>query len=94
MNASPLMPEETPEEREWTILFLVDSNSGRASITTGYRAEVWLSEEMWEAALEETRDPIGRGKNGKAVVSFLELATKLFSRSWEFAHKKMLFDKD
>ena len=89
MNVCPLGPEETAEQREWTILFLVDSDTGRVSITTGYKAEIWLTEEMWEKALAETNDPLARGKNGLAVVSFLESAVEQFSQAWKLAQTKL-----
>ncbi|QTN32118.1 hypothetical protein HZ994_07175 [Akkermansiaceae bacterium] len=89
MNASPLLPGETGEDREWTILLLIDSNSGRASVTAGYRAEVWLSDEMWDTALAETAEPLRRGHAGKAVVSFLRKARVLLEAAWKRSQKQL-----
>lgn len=89
LNASPLSPGETPEEREWSVLLLIDSNSGRASVTTGYRAEVWLSDGMWNAALAEIAEPLLRGNPDKAVVIFLGEVRKLFEAAWERSRKQL-----
>lgn len=89
MNVSPLMPGESGEDREWAILLLVDSNSGRASVTAGYRAEVWLSEEMWDSALAETAEPLRRGRADKAVALFLRKAGGLFESAWKRSQKQL-----
>lgn len=89
MNVCPLAPGETPEEREWTVVFLVDTNRGRASVTTGYRAEIWLSEEMWEKALAETEEPFAQGRRGLGIARFLDSATGLFTVAWKRSRKKL-----
>lgn len=89
MNVCPLMPGETPEDREWTVLLLVDGNSGGAAVASGYRAEVWLSDEMWDKALAETTDPFMRGQPDKAVVLFLKKTQKLFEAAWQRAQKQL-----
>lgn len=82
-NASPLAPGESAEDRAWTILLVVDSNSGRTSVTTGYRSEVWLSEKMWLTTLAVMAEPLGKGLADLAVVNFLKRARKLFDTAWE-----------
>jgi len=89
MNASPLMQGESEEDREWAILLLVDTNSGRASVTTGYRAEVWLSDDMWGAALAEIAEPFRNGLPDKAVVFFLRKARGLFESAWKRSNKHL-----
>lgn len=89
MNVCPLMAGETPEDREWTVLLLVDGNSGRAAVTTGYSAEVWLSDEMWDKALAETTDPFLRGQPEKAVVLFLQKVQALLEVAWQRAQKQL-----
>lgn len=89
MNVCPLMPGETPEDREWTILLLVDGNSGRASVTTGYAAELWLSDEMWDRALGETVKPFLRGEPDTAVVLFLRKAQAFFETAWQRSQKQL-----
>lgn len=89
MNVCPLLPEETAEDREWTVLLLIDADSGRTSVTTGYRSEVWLSGEMWEKALLETTEPFRRGKNEKVVIKFLESVRVLLESSWKRSRKQL-----
>lgn len=89
MNVCPLLPEESEEDREWTVLLLIDAESGRASVTTGYGAEVWLSPEMWEKALMETRDPFLRGQNDKGVVDFLGVVRTLLEMAWKRSQKQI-----
>ena len=89
MNVCPLLPEETPEDREWTVLFLADADTGRASVTTGYRAEPWLSDEMWGKALVETADPFRQGRPDKAVSMFLDSASKLLDQAWSRSRKQL-----
>lgn len=89
MNVCPLMPGETSADREWTILLLVDSNSGRASVTAGYSTEVWLSDEMWDHALLETVGPFRRGRPGQAVVQFLDKTRSLFENAWKRSKKQL-----
>ncbi len=89
MNVSPLMPGESEEDREWAILFLIDSITGRASVTSGYQAEVWLSDEMWNTALAETSEPLRRGHADKAVALFLRKASELFESAWKRSQKQL-----
>ena len=89
MNVSPLLPGESAEDREWAILLLVDSNSGRASVTAGYQAEVWLSDEMWDKALAETSEPLRNGQADKAVALFLRKAKALFETAWKRSRKQL-----
>ncbi len=89
MNVCPLMSGESAEDRESTVLLLVDGNSGRASVTSGYRAEVWLSDEMWDAALAETVNPFLRGQPDKAVIVFLKTAQTFFEKAWQRARKQL-----
>jgi len=89
MNVCPLMPDETAADREWTVLLLVNANSGQASVTTGYSAEVWLSDEMWDNALAETADPFARGRPDQAVVLFLNRAREHFEKAWKRSRKQL-----
>ena len=90
MNASPLLPGESDEDREWSILLLVDSNAGRASVTTGYQAEVWLSDEMWQAALAGMPGLLRRGRADRAVVDFLKKTQGFFETAWKRSRKQLV----
>lgn len=89
MNVCPLAAGETAEDREWTVLLVIDTNSGRAAVTTGYRAEVWLSDEMWERALVEMVAPFSDGKPDQAVENFLKKARELFDHAWKRSKKQL-----
>lgn len=89
INAAPLAAEETVEEREWTILLVVDSNLGRASVTTGYRAEVWLSDRMWGTALAKMAEPLRAGQADRAVVLFLKKARSRLDSAWRRSQKQL-----
>jgi len=78
MNVCPSVTGETTEHREWTVVFLVDANTGRSSVTTDYRAKIWLSNKMRGRALAETTDPLALGETGIAVVHFLESRSRNF----------------
>ncbi len=88
VNASPLIPGESPEDREWSVLLLIDSNSGSAAVTPGYQAEVWLSDEMWNDALAEIPASLRRGQPDKAVVFFLRKARRHFESAWKRSLKQ------
>ncbi len=88
LNASPLTDGETAEDRSWTVLLLVDSETGRTSVTTGYRMEPWLSDDMWERALSETVEPFRNGHPGLAVCSFLKEARVHLEKAWRRSRKQ------
>lgn len=89
LNASPLAAEETADDRSWTVLLIVDADTRRASVTAGYRAEVWLSDDMWEKALAETREPFRAGKPGMAISSFMKTTHVLFDKAWNRCRKQL-----
>lgn len=89
LNASPLAAEETADDRTWTVLLLMDSNTGRASVTAGYRAEIWLSDDMWERALSEIKQPFRAGNPGLAVSNFLKASQALFEKAWHRSRKQL-----
>lgn len=89
MNVCPLAPEETAEDREWTVLFVVNAETGHASVTTGYSAEVWLADDMWDHALAETVEPFRRNRPDQAIVSFLNVAREHFERAWKRSRKQL-----
>ena len=89
MNVCPLAQDETAEDREWTLLLVIDANTGRGSVTPGYSAEVWLSDEMWEVALDELSGPFRGGRPDLAVVNFLKSAQALFEKAWKRSLKQL-----
>ncbi len=89
LNAARLEEEETEKQRSWTVILVVDANTRSTSITVGYRAEVWLSDDMWERALAETKEPFRAGKPGEAVSAFLDASLVLFEKSWQRSNKQL-----
>jgi hypothetical protein len=89
LNASPFAEGETEEERSWTVLLLIDSARGWASVTPGYRAEIWLSEDMWEKALARTVEPLRKGEAAVAVIDFLKSSQALFEMAWHRSRKQL-----
>lgn len=89
LNASPLAKGETADDRSWTVLLLVDSETRHASVTTGYRAEAWLSDDMWEKALERAKEPFHAGEAGLAVTAFLKASRSLLEKAWSRSRKQL-----
>jgi hypothetical protein len=89
LNASPLAEGETSGDRSWTVLLLVDAVTRRASVTAGYRAEVWLSDDAWEKALAESGSALSRGAPGLAISRFLETSRALFEKAWNRSQKQI-----
>lgn len=89
MNVCPVGPEETAEDREWTVLLVIDTGARRASVTTGYRAEPWLSDEMWTMALGRMSGPFREGRAADAVTAFLEASGKQLENACQRARKQL-----
>lgn len=82
MNASPLLPEESPEDRAWTVLLVINTASDRVAIIPGYSAEPWLPDDRWQRAMESMKFHWRDGRHGKAVCALLESAGKLLETNW------------
>lgn len=89
MNVCPLELGETEEDREWTILLLVDGKSCSATVTPGYRAELWLSDEMWDRILAESVSLLVSGQPVEAVSVFLNRTRKLMDDAWERTRRQL-----
>lgn len=89
LNVCPLNEGETDEDREWTILFLVDGKTGNVSLTNGYRAEVWLSDENWGSALAEASSALRQGDTLHAVTNLLSAARGMFEKAWKRSQKQL-----
>jgi uncharacterized membrane protein YgcG len=51
LNACPLGTLESPKQRAWTVMLVVNARSQTATVVTGYSAEPCLSDEDWNDAL-------------------------------------------
>ena len=89
LNACPLLSDETDESREWTVLLLVDGASTRVSISCGYRAEVWVSTEMWNQIIPDATALISKQKPLKAVLHLIQRSEKLFETAWQHAKQQL-----
>ena len=82
LNASPLASGESEQDRCRTILHLIDEATGNATITPGYLAEVWLSEEEWKTALASMQAHWSRGKTTHALAEFFTTSRDLLLKAW------------
>lgn len=89
MNVCPLNDGETEEDREWTVLLLVDAKTGETSITTGYRAEVWLSDENWSFLLAEASSAMRQGDTLEAVTHFLKSTRNFLEKAWKRSQQQL-----
>jgi hypothetical protein len=86
LNAAPLEDQESPEQRAWTILLVIDTISNQAAVIPGYAAEPYISDEIWKEVLSKIALPWTAGKPTAAIIGFLkkslrqlELARKRYS---------------
>ncbi|MEO7098323.1 MAG: hypothetical protein ABI162_03095 [Luteolibacter sp.] len=83
LNACPLLENETSEDRAWTILLLIDVESGQAAAIPGYAAETCLADEEWQKALDAMAGPWQSGKTADAVVEFFKNSRSRLDESWK-----------
>ena len=72
LNASPLAENETSDERTWTVLLLINANTGQAAVILGYAAEPFLSDDDWKNALSSMASDWQAGNPSKAVGCFFK----------------------
>lgn len=72
LNACPLDTNETANERAWTVLLLINANTGQAAVIPGYAAEPFLSDDGWNTALATMAPAWQVGNPSEAVVCFLK----------------------
>lgn len=82
LNACPFHENETLEERAWTILLLVNADSGQAAVVTGYAAEPFLSDEEWKDILATMSEPWRSGLPADAVLRFFKSSRYQLNRAW------------
>lgn len=91
LNVCPLNDGETDQDREWTVLLIIDGKTGNTSVTTGYRAEVWLSDDDWSPALAEASAALRQGDTLSAVTDFLKTTRKTMDQAWKRLRLKQDF---
>ena len=83
LNASPLGLDETAEDRAWSVMLLIDADSGRSAVVPGYSAERWLGDSDWEKALCSMGACWRVGQTAGAVKRFFQTSLSLMEQSWE-----------
>jgi len=82
LNASPLLDDETSEQREWTVLLLLDMESGQAAVIPGYLSESWLSDEDWKRVIKHMASHWQRGRTVEAIAEFFKQAQIFLALAW------------
>lgn len=83
LNVCPLYIQETPEDRSWTVLLLINARTGAVAVVPGYSAERWLSDEDWTKVLWSMAAGWKGGDSVEAVLRFFETATTFLGHSWK-----------
>jgi hypothetical protein len=76
INACPLGAEETPKQRAWTVLLVVNTSTEQASVVSGYAAEPYISDEIWKNTLLEVSKFWKAENPALAIVRFLKMSRK------------------
>lgn len=82
LNACPLLEHETAVERSWTVLLLLNADSGQVAAIPGYAAEPFLADTEWKSILATMAAPWQVGKPGEAVVNFFKSTRSHLDRAW------------
>lgn len=77
LNACPLAPNETLDDRQWTVILVINKADNRAVVVPGYVAEPWLPDDQLQRAMEFMTPHWREAKFGKAVCAFLKATGKL-----------------
>ena len=83
LNACPLHEKETSEERAWTILLLIDVESGQAAVIPGYAAESCLSDNVWTQILNTMAPTWQSGKTADAIIGFFKQCHSHLDEAWK-----------
>lgn len=81
LNACPFHEKETSEERAWTVLLLINADSGQAAVVTGYAAEPFLSDDEWKTLLAAMGEPWSAGMPADAILRFFQLSREELNRA-------------
>jgi len=77
LNACPLATDETPIDRQWTVLLTINKATNGAVVVPGYAAEPWLPDDKLQQAMDSMIPHWRKANHGKAVCAFLKAAGKL-----------------
>jgi len=82
LNACPLHADESADERAWTVLLLIDADSGQAAAVPGYAAEPFLSDDEWKAILSTMAKSWQSRRPAEAIVRFFETTRRELDFAW------------
>lgn len=88
-NASKVKSEAEAARRPWTIVLTIDDRNGRATVTTGYAIEPFVSDDAWEWVLKLERKHFLEKDYETGVLKFIEGADQLLSEGAAKADKKL-----
>lgn len=83
LNASPLDEQETAEQRVWTVLLVVNADTGNAAVTAGYAAEACMTDDEWKSVLTEMGKSWTTGNPALALVEFFKSSQRQLERNWK-----------
>ncbi|MES2438844.1 MAG: hypothetical protein V4584_07250 [Verrucomicrobiota bacterium] len=83
LNVCPLHDQETPQERAWTILLLLNPSTAQAAVIPGYAAEPFLSDDEWKAILSDMRKPWSLAKPAEDIVRFFKNSRRHLNVAWK-----------
>lgn len=82
LNACPLHELETAEQRVWTVLLLINTNTGNAVVTSGYAAEPCMSDGEWKSVLSDMSRHWSAGKPATAICHFFKSSQRQLEQNW------------
>ncbi len=83
LNAAPLAADESPQDRSWSVLLLIDACSGKAAVVPGYSAEHWIDHDEWTRILAAMAPAWKSGRSAKAVQRFFHACEASLGRAWK-----------
>ncbi len=82
-NVSPLAADESPEDRQWTVIVVINAQSGIVAAVPGYQAEQWLDDIALDEALGRMPAPLAAGRRSHAVACFLRSVRSTLDQRWK-----------
>lgn len=82
-NASPLAKGETTDQRQWTIVVIIDAESASAAAVPGYQAERRLDDIALGDALDAMAPLLARKRSAMAVEAFLRKILRTLDLKWK-----------
>lgn len=84
MNACRLQQGQTEEDRAWSILLLVDVQTGVVAVSPGYAIEAFMEDSGWESLLKDISPQLRKGDYREALLGYVQGAELLL---WQASQK-------